>query len=167
GARRMPDRQPALRRRSGMRWVARGAIGLAVAAFAVVAVLLGQRDSSLVTVRTAEGEVRVVQLGDGSIVRLLGSSVFSFVDPARRAAFDRHARLVGRAFFEIAPAQEGFVVETPTARATVLGTRFGVVADDALTEVVLAAGRLSLAPSASPRHVVVLAPGQASRVAAG
>lgn len=162
--RRAPSRPP--RHPSRIRWVARGAIGAAVAAFAVVALLLVQRDTHLVTIRTDTGEMRLVELADGSTVRLLGGSVLSYVDPERETVLDRHARLTGRAFFDVVPSEEAFVIETPTARATVLGTRFGIQADEGMTEVVLARGRLSLAPREAPDRMIVLEPGQMSRVAA-
>ncbi|MEX1055120.1 MAG: FecR domain-containing protein, partial [Rhodothermales bacterium] len=58
-----------------------------------------------------------------------------------------------------------FVVKTPTAQVTVLGTSFGVRADEAGAEVVLAGGRLSLSPRDAPSRTVMLQPGQMSRVA--
>lgn len=160
------DRGPAARRRSRLRWPMRVGVGLAVVAFAAIGVLLLQRDAQVETIRTAAGEVRLVDLGGGSTVRLLGGSVFSFVPPDRPTGLSRPARLEGQAYFDITPGRQGFVVETATARVTVLGTRFGVQAEKALTEVVLARGRLSLAPRDVPRQVVVLSPGEMSRVGA-
>lgn len=166
--RRAADRRPARARQvPAVRWMARGAIALAIVAFAAVSFLLVQRDRSLVTVRTAAGEVRVVELGDGSVVRLLENSAFSFADPSSGAVLSRHARLAGSAFFDIAPSQRGFVVETETAQATVLGTRFGVQAGADATEIVLARGRLTVSSKAAPREVIALAPGEMSRVVAG
>jgi ferric-dicitrate binding protein FerR (iron transport regulator) len=61
-----------------------------------------------------------------------------------------------------------FVVETPTATATVLGTQFGVTARPDTTEVVLAAGSVRVDDVGDgPDDGVVLAPGERSWVASG
>jgi ferric-dicitrate binding protein FerR (iron transport regulator) len=121
----------------------------------------------MVTLRTAEGEVRLIEMADGSTARLMGGSELTYADPAKGGVFTRRARLTGRAFFDIAPDRRAFTLETPTALTTVLGTTFGVRADDAATEVVLVTGRVSLASRAARERFVVLEPGQRSRVAAG
>jgi ferric-dicitrate binding protein FerR (iron transport regulator) len=80
-------------------------------------------------------------------------------------AFDRDAMLeTGRAFFDVTPAPEPFVVETPTARTTVRGTSFGVEVQADETRVVLASGRVEVASRATPDRSVALQPGQSSRV---
>lgn len=166
---RSPKRRPV---RSGstsfeaQRWGFRAAAAVALVAFAVVLFFVFQRDQHTITV-TAEGDTpRVVQLADGSEVRLLPGATLAYVEA--EAALDRQATLKsGRAFFDIAPAQQGFLLETPTARLTVLGTRFGVTAEEDLTHVVLAFGRVSLASKAAARRPVTLQPGQQSRVAQG
>lgn len=147
------------------RWSWRIAATVAVAAFVAVLALVLQRDRSMTTVATAEDETRLIELADGSTVRLLGGSSLTYADPARAAAFNRRVVLAGRAFFDIAPEQRGFTVETPTALATVLGTSFGIQADESEMEVVLATGSLSVASKAAQENLVVLQPGQMSRVA--
>lgn len=147
------------------RWAGRAVAVLAVVAFALILFLVVQRDSRLVTVQTAAGEVRLIELADGSLVRLMGGSVFAYPDPERTTALNRRARLVGRAFFEITRSEQPFTLETPTALTTVLGTSFGVEADDDATEVVLATGKVALAPDAAPDRFVVLGPEEMSRVA--
>ena len=166
--RRVAPERPARRHapvRQMMRWSWRIAATVAVVAFVAVLTLVLQRDRSLTTVTVAEGETQRIELADGSTVRLLGGSSLTYPDPAKATAFNRRVTLTGRAFFNIAPDQQGFTVETPTALATVLGTSFGIQADDAAMEVVLASGSLSVASKAAPEGLVVLQPGQMSRVA--
>ncbi len=151
--------------RRAMRWSWRIAATVAVVAFVAVLTLVLQRDRSLTTVTVAQGQTQLIELADGSTVRLLGGSSLTYADPEQAPAFNRRVTLAGRAFFDIAPDQKGFTVETPTALATVLGTSFGIQADDTAMEVVLATGSLSVASKAAPEGLVVLQPGQMSRVA--
>ncbi len=153
------------RRRRAYRWAVRSAIAVALVAFAFIVTQVAERDGGMLTVETGDGEIRLVALGQGSQIRLLESSTLSYADP--KSSLNRRAELTGRAYFEIAPEGRGFLVETPTARVTVLGTSFGVDARDRLTEVVLADGRLTLARSEKLDDLVVLEGGQMSRVVAG
>lgn len=153
------------RRRTAYRWAVRTAIAISVVAFAFVLSQVVQRDADMVTVETADGETRVIDIGEGSRIRLLESSTLSYADP--QSSLIRRARLSGRAFFDVAAEERGFIVETPTARITVLGTTFSVEAPEGLTEVVLTDGRLTLSRRDKLDDLVVLAPGQMSRVVAG
>lgn len=156
----------ALRGTATLQWGWRIAASLAIVAFASILLMMLQRDNNLITVSTRAGEFLVIDLADGSTVRLAGESDLSYVDPSRDVVFDRRVELNGQAFFDISPGQEGFLVITPSARATVLGTSFGVQAGRETTEVVMATGKLALAPVNAPERVVVLEEGQMSRVAA-
>jgi ferric-dicitrate binding protein FerR (iron transport regulator) len=159
------DRSAAPPSRTVSRWGWRIGATVAVVLFAAVAVLLFQRDRSLTTLEVADGETQVVTLADGSTVRVLGGSALTYADPDEAPAFNRRVRLEGRAFFEVVTGQQGFTVEAPTGVTTVLGTSFGIQADDAAMDVVLASGRISVASRSAPEQVVVLEPGQQSRVA--
>jgi len=150
--------------RSVMRWSWRVAAVVAVVAFGAVLALVLQRDRGLTTVTVAEGAVELVELADGSTVRLLGGSTLTYAAPAQATAFNRRVALTGRAFFDIVRDRQGFTVETPTALTTVLGTTFGIQAEEAVMEVVLATGSLSVASKEAREQVVVLQPGQMSRV---
>ncbi len=161
------DRPSRRRPRSpAQRWGGRIAATVSLVLFAAVVTVLLQRERGMVTLRTAEGEVRLVEMADGSTARLMGGSALTYAAPTKGKGFTRRARLTGRAFFDIAPDRRPFTIETPTALTTVLGTTFGVRADDAETEVVLVTGRVSLASRQARERVVVLEPGQRSRVAA-
>lgn len=159
----VPDRRP--RRRNGRgRWAVRSAIGAAVVLFAVILTLVIRREQGMITVETAPDEVRVISLADGSSVRLLGGSRLSYVPAENAGPLSGRAELEGRGFFEITAADRGFVVTTPNAQSTVLGTSFSVRSTRSETEVVLAEGSLSLASRRSPEQVVMLKPGQMSTV---
>lgn len=164
---------PAPRRAAsrGSRWERASRIGwrvvapLAVALFVVVAIFVLQRDQALVTLQVAEGSTEVVELADGSTVRLLGGATLVYAAPDEATPFNRRVTLTGGAFFEVVPGQQGFTVETPTGLTTVLGTSFGIRADDEAMQVTLATGKVAVASKAAPDRVVVLEPGQQSAVA--
>ena len=158
--RRALDRQ-ATRPRGARRWVWRSAVALAMVAFVAVSVFILRRDAGFETYETAAGELRTVELADGSTVRLAERSRLMVEEGERRV------RLTGEAVFEIVPNGDRFIVETPTALATVLGTTFGVEASAVETAVVLASGSVALAARAEPEAAVRLEPGQRSRVVGG
>jgi len=151
-------------RRTSSRWVWRSAVGVAVVAFAALLIFILQRDAGYETYVADAGETRTVALEDGSTVVLASSSrlmVESEDDGERRV------RLAGEALFEVVPNGDPFIVETPTALVTVLGTTFGVDANEVETEVVLANGAVEVATRIDPDQSVRLEPGQRSRVVGG
>ena len=150
--------------RTASRWGWRVMAPLAVALFVVTALLLFQRDNNQIILDVAEGQTQVVELADGSVVRLLGGSQLVYADPEEADAFERRVRLTGQAFFDVVSGEQGFSVETPTGVTTVLGTSFGISADEAEMRVVLANGKVAVASKSSPDQVVVLEPGQMSEV---
>jgi transmembrane sensor len=163
-------RPPKSRRaRSTRRWGRRLAAAAAIVGLAVVAVLFWPQGPSTNTVTVADGSVQVKTLGRGTTVRLVGPATLSYPTrdaqaPVRRATLEK-----GRAFFDVQPREEAsFVVETPTATATVLGTQFGVTTQADTTEVVLASGAVRVKDrEEASGEGVVLEPGQHSRVAKG
>jgi ferric-dicitrate binding protein FerR (iron transport regulator) len=160
--------RPPRARRSGSttrRWAWRVGAIAAVAVIAIVGVLMFSEGPSQTVVATGPGEVQQVDLADGSTVRLMANSRLAY-SPARVADdFSRQVTLgAGRAFFEVAASSQPFVVETPTARTTVLGTSFGVEARAGETRVVVADGRVEVASRTASDAPVALAPGQSSQV---
>lgn len=156
-------RQPHTQRSasSTRRWIWPVAVAAVIALVAVLSVVFVDQGPERVVVVSGPEEERHVELDDGSTVRLMAGSQLVYAAPP----FDRAVTLEGgRAFFEVAPAADPFVVETPTARTTVLGTSFGVQVDEAETQVVLAAGQVEVASRRAPEQAVRLAPGQASRI---
>lgn len=153
-------------RTGGWRWAWRLAAVAAVVLVAVLGMLYLAPGDSQTTVATGPDEVRQLTLADGSTVRLMADSRLTYDASEEEAGFDRTVMLDdGRAFFEVVPAEAPFRVETPTARATVRGTSFGIETQADETQVVLASGRLEVANHAAPEQAVMLQPGEASRVA--
>ncbi|AYV48269.1 iron dicitrate transport regulator FecR [Caulobacter flavus] len=100
---------------------------------------------------TGVGEQRLVQLSDGSSVRLDTNSKITvrYSQGARRIALTR-----GQAFFEVAhDSARPFLVETPQATVRAIGTRFSVREGGATTQVTLVQGRIEVrdGDNASPR----------------
>ena len=140
-----------------------------VAAAAVMVIFLWPRESSRTVIEVAAGSSRTVELADGSSVRLAGDTRMSYKE-AQEGTFDRQIRIdYGRAFFDVfeTPRSQPFVVETPTARTTVLGTRFGVVTESDETQVTLATGSVQVQSAGSTDEGVMLKPSQQSRVRRG
>lgn len=133
-------------------------IGGAVMAAAVGGALWLQ---SRTVFTTGVGEQRVVQLADGSNVRL-------DTDSRIRVRFDGDRRLVelegGQALFTVAhDADRPFVVQTDKAQVTAVGTVFDVRRDDdAGVRVTLVSGVVDVAERGAGRAVRRLAAGQQS-----
>ncbi len=155
------------RGRTSSRWVWRTAVGAALVAFAVLAVLLVQRDLGTTTIRVAENETaRLVTLADGSTARLYPGSTLSYVDPTSRSPFGRSVSLQGRALFDVTSGST-FIVRTDEARISVLGTTFAVNDEAQETTVTLIDGRLVVSSVEAADRVVTLESGEFSRVRSG
>ncbi|MFW5972594.1 MAG: FecR family protein, partial [Bacteroidota bacterium] len=111
--------------------------------------------------------IEVVEFADGSSIRLMENSRLDYVPVERQSPINRRAVLEGNALFDITPQQLGFIVETPSASATVMGTLFGVVATEEQTDVTLVEGRVALTGADRPDAAIVLEPGQQSTVRRG
>ena len=138
-----------------------------MAAAAVIATLvffLLPVSPDTVTVRTAAAEVRTVELPDGSSVRLLGDSRLTYPAGAMDEDGERRVAFEGRALFDIIPGTDRFLLVTPDAQVTVLGTSFSARTAGDGTEVVLVEGNLRLSGRRGPDRAVLLAPGQMSRI---
>lgn len=160
------DRQPrAAARSQGRTWRRVAATAVAVAA-AVMVIFLWPREAERTVVEVAQGDVQVVDLADGTSVRLVGNSRLSFAESSK-GTFDRQVTLdYGRALFDVEDKvrPQPFIVQTPTARTTVLGTRFGVETKPERTDVTLATGALKVQRADASDEGIMLEPGQASRV---
>lgn len=163
-----PSRSRENRRRRP--WARRLALAFLLVGVGVLAVLFWPQKTSRTTVEVGDDEQKVVELEDGSTVRLSGAATLSY-SPDALTSDRRHVTLEqGRAFFEVVPLDEetSFVVETPTARTTVVGTQFGVSTGADSTEVVLASGRVQVGTSdEADSETVALSPGERSLVEDG
>jgi ferric-dicitrate binding protein FerR (iron transport regulator) len=164
-----PPRSRSDRDASSRRWTRRAAVAALIVGLAAVAVLFWPQGPSTTTTTVADGAVQVKDLGQGSTVRLVGPATLSYPAADASAPVHRVTLEEGRAYFDVQPRDDAsFVVETPTATATVLGTQFGVTTRADTTEVVLATGRVRVDdPDGTGDDGVVLSPGQHSLVAAG
>jgi transmembrane sensor len=121
-------------------------VSLAVLAFLLTGSALLYRDSlrvlALADAATAVGEVRAVQLADGSTVTLDAQSAIA-VDLTPTS---RNIRLLrGRALFEVAhDPSRPFVVRTGNAEATALGTRFTVESLEGRSRVAVLQSRVAV-----------------------
>lgn len=154
------ERRPRpVRHRPVYRWVVR--VTLSSVVLALAGIFWWQQAGQRVVWTVAEGRAEVRTLADGSTVRLVGPAVLRYAE-----RFDRRLQLEGQAFLEVRSGTRPFVVETPEAIVTVLGTRLGVRSVGGQTEVVLVTGQAALSGRGRSETLVVLAPGQRSRVAA-
>jgi len=135
---------------------------IGVAAGLIVTILtLGVMTSRLsgATYKTDIGEQRLIQLADGSKVRLDTATKI-------KVHFDRGTRRIrlddGRAFFDVAhDATRPFIVDAGQASVRALGTRFDVRQDAGATQVTLIQGRVEVRGRAqTSAKPVELRPGQ-------
>lgn len=138
----------------------------AIAVFVAVMIFVMQRDASWVTQQVAEGRIQQVNLVDGSSIRLVGPATLSYRSLNAAERPDR-VSLQGGAYFDVVAGSEPFVVETRDARVSVLGTNFGVRADDRKTTVILASGLLGVSRRDRPAEGVELRPGESCSVKLG
>lgn len=165
-----PPRPSSRRSRSAtQRWTRRLAVAALIVGAAVLATLYWPQEEALTTVTVDEGERRMVDLADGTSVRLVGGATLSYPSNLSEADARRVTLRKGRAFFDVPRRADGptFAVETPSATATVLGTQFGVQTGEDTTSVVLAEGRVEVGAREGDTPPVALEPGQRSRVQRG
>ncbi|MEM0961136.1 MAG: FecR domain-containing protein [Bacteroidota bacterium] len=130
------------------RWTVAGTIAAAVAAFVLLRPVTWTADP---------GETTTETFADGTRVTLNSGSQLRFT-PTIGADRPRVVRLVGEAFFDVAPG-DPFVVETVDARTEVLGTAFNIRSHGTETQVVLTRGEVRVV---SGSHTVTLKPGEAA-----
>lgn len=101
---------------------------------------------------SAPGEVRILNLADGSVITLDADSAVS----VELRADERHIELRrGGAFFQVSHGEVPFVVEAAGGEARVLGTRFGVRLRHGGARVTVEQGRVGVtAAPGQPQEVV-------------
>jgi len=130
----------------------------AVVALLVVSVSVLWWNQQPATYETAYGEIRKIELADGSVVTLNANSVLKVANKSIREVW-----LEGEAYFDIAKLNgTKFIVHTPEAQVEVLGTEFNVTTRRKRTQVVLHEGKVKLyAPNVA---TVVMKPGDMAEV---
>ncbi len=144
------------------KWTWRVAAAIMVVGLAGLFAYYVQRSDTaeVAPIAVVDSESILHMLPDGSEVLLIGSPTLTY----DADAFDRTVYLEGQAFFDIVRGADPFVVSTPNAVTTVLGTRFGVDARNELTEVVLESGSIEVTSGRATVSSVVLLPGQMTTV---
>jgi len=123
----------------------------AVSAVAIPVGLLLIRSNFFADFRTAAGERRTINLGDGSTIELAGASALSVFFSAE----SRRLQLVaGEAFFDVAPETRPFVVEAGGGRVGALGTAFDVKLGETEVTVAVSKHRVSVSIDGSPDMLV-------------
>ncbi len=133
-------------------------------AITTTAGILTWRSQNLEIVKTSAGEFRIIELNDGSTVRLFGKSKISYTKHDEQFAVNRSVELKGRAFFDIAPNANPFVVQTATALTEATGTRFSVEANRSRTKVILTAGQVAVASRQRQEGNILLSPGEMTEI---
>ncbi len=161
-------REPAARRSPQVRrWMAAGLSAAACLVLAVVGVpglrwLLDALPTRTVATATGPGDIRRIDLADGSHVTLGGRS-------SLKIRMTRDRRLVqlvdGDAYFEVAPDRaRPFVVEAGDLTATAVGTAFEVNRGSRRIQVSVTHGRVR---ARAEGDGAMLAPGQRARLVSG
>ncbi|MCB0663625.1 MAG: FecR domain-containing protein [Saprospiraceae bacterium] len=117
---------------------------------------LGQIEASLIVAQTNAFETKVIDLPDGSKVNLRPNSSLSY--PENFSGDTRDIAMTGTAYFEVQhnPAQP-FVIQSPHAATTVLGTSFQVTDFKASEEatVLVNTGKVRFQPNTSEKNITL------------
>lgn len=115
---------------------------------------------SYVTYKTGFGEIKEVNLPDGSVVTLNANTEFSWDrDWEKKEA--RHVTLKGEAFFDIKHLHGmTFTVQTDEASVEVVGTSFNVDSRNRKTAVYLDEGKVKLHVDRERPEAIVMKPGE-------
>jgi ferric-dicitrate binding protein FerR (iron transport regulator) len=151
---------------SDRRWAWRLTMGVLLVGAAVLAVFYGPRKMARETVTAQAGEQEVVEFGDGSTARLVGTTALSYTPNLATTERRRVSLTRGRAYFDVAQREEAsFVVNTPSAQAKALGTQFGVTTGGDSTEGVLVEGTVQVSSNdTAAESPVALQSGERSTV---
>lgn len=145
-------------------WLFNGKVAASLAAILLLAAcwIWTSRSPHRTRCKTAYGEVKNIQMPDGSAITLNGNSSLSF--PAVwQEQEDREVQLTGEAFFEVAKktgkANAKFIVHTKGIDIAVLGTRFNVNNRRGKVQVVLQEGKVSLFQPGKEQAPIPMIPG--------
>lgn len=116
-----------------------------------------------ITTQTLTGEVKHVQLYDGSLITLNENSSIAY---KRRYFGKREINLKGEAFFEVKRDEEHpFFVDSDSLKVTVLGTSFYIKNSDKQKNVTVITGKVKV--EVQDKSPLILLPGQAVEIENG
>ncbi|MFY0652677.1 MAG: FecR family protein [Cyclobacteriaceae bacterium] len=109
--------------------------------------------------QTKEGEVKVLELTDGSIVHLNENTEFKYFE--NNKGQERNTYLNGEAYFEIAKDKNRpFQIQSPSAQTKVLGTSFNLITSKKHAIVDVFSGRVEFGDLANANNSVILEKGE-------
>jgi transmembrane sensor len=138
------------------RWVVPVSLAAGAVLLTLAAVLVSRiQEADLQRVATRHGEQRTLTLPDGSVVQLNTDTQLAY----RVDQDERHVKLSnGEAFFDVAKdVARQFIVSTPTAEISVIGTQFSVRTRADGVEVIVKEGKVDVvrsAPALSPARLL-------------
>ncbi len=115
-------------------------------------------------IHTAYGEIKSVELPDGSNIFLNSNSTLSYSTANWKEGNDREVTLKGEAFFEIKEQgslkRDRFTVHTDGIDVEVLGTKFNINSFRTVTKVVLQSGSVKLSSNRPNTQPLIMKPGE-------
>lgn len=146
-------------------------LSIAAAVLLLVVLSYGLYQSLLPNTRiyqTAYGETQVIELDDGSMVRLNANSTLTWNEDWKKSGV-RKATLNGEAFFDVHHTVDdySFIVETNDLKVKVLGTSFNVQSRHDKTDVILQSGKIVLDLKRSKETELEMEPGDRVDFSAG
>ena len=156
---------PANRHRQRIWWIAAAVASVLLVAGWLVRPWLF---SSYTTHQTAYGEIKQIELPDGTVVDLNANSQLRVATASTGGL--REVWLTGEAYFHVMPRQNDnaqaikFVVHTSNLDVEVLGTTFNVKDRRGTTDVVLSSGSILLRKQADHAQVLAMKPGDRVRL---
>jgi transmembrane sensor len=164
GADRPPHRQQEAGRHGRHRLLTAGLRTVALTAALALCAVGAWLWTRPMTIEATGGDRVTATLPDGSTVELNGRSSLSYRRGFEAFPFvaseKRRVRLEGAAFFSVQSGTRPFVVNTPNAQVTALGTKFTVEtveeSSSRITQVTLRSGRVRFAPAGRPDRPVTL-----------
>jgi transmembrane sensor len=145
-----------------LKWWKRPASWAAAASIVLVGFTMFWFNQKSVNYETGYGQIRKIDLADGSVVTLNANSKLKIEDDLGNTPL-REVWLEGEAYFDIAKKNGAkFIVHTSEAEVEVLGTEFNVNTRRKQTKVILHEGKVKLlAGNAQP---VIMKPGEMATV---
>ncbi len=142
---------------SRRRWLSIAA-AIAIPLMAALWIFAPTTTPTMVLAQTVSGQIKVIQLEDGTKVTLNENTTFEY--PKTFAATDRQVQLIGEAFFEVTKdAARPFQVHTEKASVKVLGTVFNVrsIASEPTIAVSVEEGKVQFSSTIAGSGVILTA----------